>query len=413
MVVSAMTAGQDPKADAGTRERDYRDIFEHAPVSIWEEDWSDVYAVVEQWRAEGIDDIGDHASATAGLVEELIRRVRLVDVNAAAVSTYRLQTKEQVFAAYRADMNYNATSSMRGVFLELLRGFATGQTHVVAEAVDRTSDGAEIDIRLHACLTPEGRERWRRVLLVIEDVTELKQAESELRAAHAKLAESERLATIGRVAATVSHELRNPLGAISASLAFLLQKTTGKGLGVERTLDRIDRNIERCNAIISDLLEFTRRHDLDRAPTEIDTWLEEVLAEQAVPADILLERSLEAKNEVAVDRDRFRQVVLILVNNALQALKDPAWRPVEGHRRRIAVRAESVGPEVRISITDNGPGIPTDVLPRIFEPLFTTKGFGVGLGLPIARRIVEQHGGAIGVTSAPGEGTTVTIRLPR
>jgi len=106
-------------------------------------------------------------------------------------------------------------------------------------------------------------------------------------------------------------------------------------------------------------------------------------------------------------------VRLSIVDNAVQALQDPAWVPPENYPRRITVRAESAGPHVRISIIDNGPGIPPDVLPRIFEPLFTTKGFGVGLGLPTVRQIVEKHGGTIDVASAGADGTTVTIWLPR
>ncbi|MGH6960382.1 MAG: ATP-binding protein, partial [Dongiaceae bacterium] len=84
-----------------------------------------------------------------------------------------------------------------------------------------------------------------------------------------------------------------------------------------------------------------------------------------------------------------------------------------GHRRTTTARTEAAGPHVRLSIIDNGPGIAEDKLPKIFEPLFTTKSFGVGLGLPTVQRIVEQHGATIEVASSVGEGTTFLIRLPR
>ena len=252
------------------------------------------------------------------------------------------------------------------------------------------------------------------------DITERKNAELELRAANEnlkaameKLATSERMATIGQVAATVSHELRNPLGAIRNSMALVHQVTAGKQLGVERALERVDRNIERCAAIISAMLEFTHESEISRAPTPIAAWLAELLAGHPLPEGITLERDLRAADEVAIDRERFRQAILGLVGNAVQALQDPAWVPPENHARRITVRAESAGPHVRISVIDNGPGIPPEVLPRIFEPLFTTKGFGVGLGLPTVRRIVEKHGGTVDVTSSGAGGTTATIWLPR
>jgi PAS domain S-box-containing protein len=273
-------------------------------------------------------------------------------------------------------------------------------------------------------------ERWLRVIDrrtseggivgIRTDITERKNAELELRAANdslkaamEKLASSERMATIGQVAATVSHELRNPLGAIRNSMALVHQLTMGKQLGVERALERVDRNIERCTAIIAAMLEFTHEKEITRTPTAIAAWLAELLASHALPEGIEVERDLRAVDEVAIDRERFQQAILGVVDNAVQALQDPAWAPPENYPRRVTVRAESAGPHVRLSIIDNGPGIPPDVLPRIFEPLFTTKGFGVGLGLPTVRQIVEKHGGTIDVTSAGAGGTTVTIWLPR
>ena len=265
--------------------------------------------------------------------------------------------------------------------------------------------------------TPDG---GRYIVGVITDITERRKAEVELREAHdslkaamEKLANSERLATIGQVAATVSHELRNPLGAIRNSMALVHQMTAGKQLGVERALDRVDRNIERCTTIITALLEFTHKKEIARIPTAIDDWLGEVLAQCKIPEDVVLNRDLAANDKVALDKQRFRQVILHLVDNAAQALKDPVWKPADDHPRHISVRSESSGRDVLLTISDTGPGIRADVLPRIFEPLFTTKSFGVGLGLPTVRQIVEQHGGTIDIDSAAGAGTSVRVRMPR
>jgi PAS domain S-box-containing protein len=240
----------------------------------------------------------------------------------------------------------------------------------------------------------------------IFDITTRKDLETQL-------VDQKQMATIGQVAATVSHELRNPLGAIRNSMALVRQVTRDKQLGIDRALDRVDRNIERCTTIISELLDFTRRKELNRQPTAIDPWLEEMLAEQTLPPDVALERELGASDEVAIDRDKFRQVVVNLIENAAQALQDPTWQPPEGHRRFIIVRTETAGPHVRLSVIDSGPGIAREVMDRIFEPLFTTKSFGVGLGLPTVRQIVEQHGGTIDVESRINEGSAFTIWLPR
>jgi signal transduction histidine kinase len=252
------------------------------------------------------------------------------------------------------------------------------------------------------------------------DITERKRAELELmeanealKAAMEKLGRQEKLATLGQVAGTVSHELRNPLGAIRNSMAVIRQLTTGKSLGVERSIERIDRSIERCNGIITDLLEFTRVRELNREAVAIDDWLSELLGEHGIPDGIAIERRFNAACEVILDGNRFRQVMVNLMDNATQAMADPAWTPAEDHERKITISTEAAGPHIRLSVMDTGPGIPPETLSRIFEPLFTTKNFGVGLGLPTVRQIVEQHGGTIDVESALDQGTDFTIWLPR
>jgi signal transduction histidine kinase len=241
---------------------------------------------------------------------------------------------------------------------------------------------------------------------------ELREVNKNLHAAMEKLSTTERLATIGQIAATVGHELRNPLASIRNSMEMVRQQTTGKALNVERALDRIDRNTERCASIISDLLNFARKKDLDREPTAIAAWLAETLDEHMLPERIQLERDLRASDEIPVDRQKLRQIVVNLVDNAAQAMMDPQWDAVEDQARRITVRTESADDGVRLSITDTGPGMAPDVLSRIFEPLFATKTSGIGLGMPIVQQLVEMHQGTITVDSTVGQGTTIRIWLP-
>jgi len=241
----------------------------------------------------------------------------------------------------------------------------------------------------------------------------LRTAHEDLKAAVDKLATQERLAAIGQMAGTVSHELRNPLGVIRSSMTVIQSMTAGKQLGVERALERIDRNIERCTKIIGELLDFTKPSELIREPVAVNSWLGAILDEYALHSGITLARDLQADCEASIDTHRFEQVILNLLDNACQALTDGKWEPPAVRERRITVRCEAAGPHVRISVADTGPGIPPDVVPKIFEPLFTTKSFGTGLGLPTVRKIVEMHGGAIDVASAIDQGTTFTIWLPR
>jgi NO-binding membrane sensor protein with MHYT domain/nitrogen-specific signal transduction histidine kinase len=298
-----------------------------------------------------------------------------------------------------------AMTAMTGASSISSYGLAFGITAASIAIFGLGIAAALVDRRFTAQLERELVERRK-----IE--VELREVNKNLHAAMEKLSTTERLATIGQIAATVGHELRNPLASIRNSMEMVRQQTTGKALNVERALDRIDRNTERCASIISDLLNFARKKDLDREPTAIAAWLAETLDEHTLPERIQLERDLRTSDEIPVDRQKLRQIVVNLVDNAAQAMMDPQWEAAEGQARRITVRTENADQGVRLSIIDNGPGMPADVLARIFEPLFTTKTSGIGLGMPIVQQLVEMHQGTIAVDSTVGQGTTIRIWLP-
>jgi signal transduction histidine kinase len=144
---------------------------------------------------------------------------------------------------------------------------------------------------------------------------------------------------------------------------------------------------------------------------DFEIWLHEVLAEQQVPAGITLTEDFHAPAQpIEIDAERVRRVVINLIENAAQALGE---LPADGGERRITVQTSADDDGVAIRVADTGPGIPPENLTRIFEPLFSTKSFGTGLGLATVKQIVGQHGGTIGVDSTVGQGTCFTIRLPR
>lgn len=230
---------------------------------------------------------------------------------------------------------------------------------------------------------------------------------SELRAAQDELLRKERLAVLGQLTATVSHELRNPLGTIQTSLFTVSERTRDKGLGIERAIERMERNIGRCDVIIGDLLDFTRLRDLDRKTINIDDWVTQTLDEYAVPEGIALDRALDCGISLAIDGERLRRTLINVLDNACDAV-------AEGDSTEGTVTVSSRVNEGRleISITDNGPGFPAEVLPKVFEPLYSTKSFGVGLGLPLVQQIMEQHGGGIEIGNQESGGAHVLLWLP-
>jgi signal transduction histidine kinase len=225
-----------------------------------------------------------------------------------------------------------------------------------------------------------------------------------------ELLTKERLSALGQLTATVAHELRNPLSAIRNTVALIQEVTLSQGVALDRPISRIERSIARCDQLVTSLLDYTRPTRLDCRPTDIESWLNTILDEQNIPPSIVVERSFGAPECVVnLDADRFRRVIINLIDNAVQAIEQDQRSSSERHRISITTR---ISHELYISIADTGPGIAPDVLPRIFEPLFSTKNFGTGLGLPTVKQLVEQHCGSISVDSKPGHGTAVRIGLP-
>ena len=169
----------------------------------------------------------------------------------------------------------------------------------------------------------------------------------------------------------------------------------------------------RGDAIIAELLDYTRDQVLQTSPMLIDTWLDgllsEALEQRAIPESITLVKELYADAKVSIDSERFRRAIVNVLNNAVDALRE------EGafeRRSQLTVTTQVVDGRLEIEISDTGCGIPDEMMDRIFEPLFSTKSFGVGLGLSIVKSITEQHGGGIEISSQVREGTTVTLWLP-
>ncbi len=235
---------------------------------------------------------------------------------------------------------------------------------------------------------------------------------AELRAAQDELVKSERLATLGKLTATVSHELRNPLGTMRTSMYVVEKITESEDLRLRSAIERVNRNITRCDRIIDELLDFTRIRELDIVETEIDSWLDGLLDEQVIPAGVTVERRFGTGGmTLLADTSRLRRAVINVFENACQAVQETEGRE-SSDAPRIVVETRLTGGRFEICISDNGPGVPAGIAEKIFEPLFSTKNFGVGLGLPTVRQIMQQHGGHVEIDLAAEIGAKFALWLP-
>jgi PAS domain S-box-containing protein len=251
-------------------------------------------------------------------------------------------------------------------------------------------------------VTPLVREkRIRGTLIHVEETTEKRRKEARLRRA-------ESLASLTTLAAGVAHEIKNPLGSISIHVQLMrksLKKQTEEPL--IRYLDIVTEEIDRLNRIVVDFLFAVRPMDIAPINDDIVALLKELLEFMHVEVERAgIELTMEYGKDIPLlpfDKRYIKQALLNLVKNATAAMPD-------GGKLRLAI--ELAGDELRITVADSGIGIPEDKLGKIFEPYFTTKENGTGLGLTLTYKIIKEHGGDIAVISRPGQGTTFTITLP-
>ena len=232
----------------------------------------------------------------------------------------------------------------------------------------------------------------------------------ELLRVQEQLIRKDRLTTLGQIAGIVSHELRNPLATIGASVHTLRQKMAEEQSDQDQILARIERNVIRCDGIIEELLDFSRARQLRLTMIDFDAWLTEILAEHGLPERIAVQRELHSKAMLSIDKELMRSAIVNLLNNAADALTLENGEPQPGSEIRISTSQSA--DRLIFQVEDNGCGIPTDALPQVFEPLYSTKSFGIGLGMTIVKRTVEQLGGKLELESEPNSGTKCTISLP-
>ena len=232
------------------------------------------------------------------------------------------------------------------------------------------------------------------------------------RQAQRTLHDQEQSALVGTIASGIAHEIRNPLSTLRMNLQLLREDwadpITEREQKGRRRIDVLLRETERLESVVSDFVRFASGHALRLERTDLSQLAGELLdflAPQAERARVTLARELHRPlPAVDADPNLLRQAVVNLLVNALQALP---------HGGEVAVRTREEGPWVKLEVADNGPGIPPEHLEKIFNLYFSTKPGGTGLGLPMVKKIVEEHRGTVDVQTQPGRGTAFTLCLKK
>ena len=261
------------------------------------------------------------------------------------------------------------------------------------------------DMEIHINELNKEKEELLNLKIAFEDRNqELEKALEKVKNMQQDLIKAEKFATIGRLASSVAHELRNPLASIK-NIAYFLSKM--------RTFDNDDKSknmvqmlsseVLRANKIITELLDYSRIKKLTKMSLDIESFFDKVIKMVPLPENIKLIRKIE-RFDVVLDPDKITQVIINLISNARDAM------PPNGGE--IIISTKKIDSICQIFVQDNACGMSKDTVKHIFDPLFTTKLKGIGLGLCIVKEIIEAHNGKISVSSEENIGTTFTIELP-
>ncbi len=259
-------------------------------------------------------------------------------------------------------------------------------------------DGGVLKLEALATSFADGGEASGKILL-LRDVTQIRQLEQEV-------AKSHHLRSLSSLAAGVAHEIRNPLSSLKGFAVYLKERLQRDGEG-RRTAEVMVSEVERLNRVITQLIEFARPLELKKETVRLSDVIAYTVALTEAEArrkkiDVIF-TSADNEPPIEADSDKVKQVFLNIFLNAIAAMKS-------GGRMEISLKQQNNN--VHVIVTDDGGGIPAEDLPRIYDPYFTSKPAGTGLGLAVAQKIMEAHGGSIDIKSDVGKGTTVFLRFP-
>jgi PAS domain S-box-containing protein len=390
-------------------EQRYRYIFQTAGVSIWEADFSQVQAAIDELKAQGVRNFRQYLAAHPAFVRHAISLMKIIDVNDATVTLFGARSKEELLVS-RHQVFLPETEDM---FAGELVAIAEGRTSFASETVVQSLQGNRLAVLLTMTFPPQPA-KLDSVLVSIMDITERKRAEEALQKAQTELAHVTRVTTLGELATSIAHEINQPLAAIVTNGSAGLRWLAGAPPHLDDAREALQCIIDdgqRASAIITRIRALLRNTATEKAWLDLPQLVHEVVrltqpecVRQGVALHVEVAAALQP---VWGDRVQLQQVLLNLVLNALEALAGVTQGP-----REVVIRArpEAAG-TVRVAVEDTGVGMAPEQLDQIFTAFYTTKAQGLGMGLAISRTIVEQHGGRLWAVPHAGPGAIVQFTL--
>ncbi|WP_448659088.1 sensor histidine kinase [Sphingomonas sp. CJ99] len=383
----------------------YADVYDRAGVSIWREDWSEVGAAMARLREAGVLDIAAWYAARPDNARALHATVLITHVNPRSVELMRAGSEAELTGRL-CDVLPGSIHSFGRWLAAIDRGDAT----YVGESTIARCDGEPFDCLVTAALSP-GKPLTEVVVSIVE-ITSYKRAQAQLSQARDEIARAQRIATVGALTASIAHEVNSPLAAIASNASACRRWLERDAPDIGEALDAADavlRETERARAIIDRTRTYlqrtarvTERRDLR---VLIRSALQIVEQEAQIHRISISQDLADDLDSIACEPVQLQQAFVNLMVNAIHAMRD-------AEQRQLTVRAGTAGGCRWVAIEDTGPGILAEDARRIFEPFYSTKEGGMGMGLSICRTIIEAHGGTLTLTADRRQGARFRVSLP-
>jgi len=388
-------------------ERRFRRMFDESRIGVLQQDWSAVRTELDARGLHDADALAAHLLEHPQLIGQMRRIARIEEVNPAFAAMFGAGDPMSAPASVQ-DVIGDADRTFAAALLAFARGdaFHEGETEIVRR------DGARAPV-LFTITFPSAEDGDASVLVFVVDNTERQRAQDALLLAQTELAHASRVSTLGELTASIAHEVNQPLMSVvtygEAGMRWL-RRDPPELHEVDTAITRIVSEGRRAGEIVARIRAFlgkapARHEALDIAATVEDAA--RLVQHELVRGNVELHLELEPHLPVVRgDRVQLQQVLVNLMMNASQAMSGQA-----GHRRLVVCVGGTGEARIDISVADTGPGIATEHLERLFDPFFTTRPQGMGMGLAICRTIAEAHGGRLTVESEPGHGATFRLSL--
>ncbi len=372
------------------------DIFRLSPIAILCEDWSGVWRAFRQELSRCHAEADAFLQANPGFILDVRRHHVVLDANPAALELLGVPDLSRLQASVARLLPADPVSNG-----QVLRAMARGDTSCRGERCVRHEDGRVVPLMWRATL-PTEEAGFDRVYFFALDITEEKRAEEALLTARASLGHAARLSLVGELTASVAHDMAQPIGAIASNagaIARWLSKDPPNIAEALTSVRSVSNSARHASEVLKRVKNFVRRGtptQVSLSPLEAVRQAVALIEHEARRHDARLVVDVQGGlPEVVADPTQLQQVLVNIIVNAIQAMASTASR-----NRCVTVSAHDHAPgRLTFLVRDTGPGITQDVATQVFEPFYTSKVDGVGLGLAICRRIVEEHGGQLWMNS--------------